>query len=76
MTVDGMLMSPEASVHAEIERRLELAGRYRRYEPVRPHRTWPHLRDLLRRRLRSPRPPAPLPMTAAGRHHLPIPFPS
>ncbi len=71
-----MLMSPEASVHAEIERRLELAGRYRRATPVRPHRTWPHLRDLFGRRLRAPRPPAALPLAAAGRHHRPIAFPS
>jgi hypothetical protein len=68
-----MLMSPEATVHAEIERRLELAGAYRRYRPVRAGRRFPRLRALFDRGLRSPRPPQPALVASAGRHHLPVP---
>ena len=67
-----MLMSPEATVHAEIERRLELAGVHRRYRPVRAQRRLPRLRALLAPRLRSPRPPEPALLATAGRHHLPV----
>jgi hypothetical protein len=67
-----MLISPEATVHAEIARRLELAGTYRRYAPVRARREWPHLRDLFGRRHRTPRPVRPALLATAGRHHVPL----
>ncbi|WP_111765891.1 hypothetical protein [Nakamurella deserti] len=66
-------MSPEATVHAEIQRRLELAGAHRRYRPVRARRPRSRLRALWDRVLRSPHPPAPAVLATAGRHHLPVP---